>query len=574
MKHPDTLRDIARLEEGFGDPWQAANPTCYAAVSDADERQLMLPAGEALLGTFGLNAEFVPMQYDGRLGGLGRLIAIMRSVFRRDPCLGLGYGASSFLAAVNVWTAGNERQRERVAKLLLANRRLACAYHELAHGNDIGRAECAADIEGDAIVLNGSKQIIANIARAESLLVYARIGELAGARSHVLLLLDRATAFPGMLYDLPRYRSSGMRGIALGGVEFKNCILTRDSMVGEPGRGLETALKAFQLSRIALPGMFAGIVDTGLRLTLRHCRKRMLYGGLATDLPLVRTRLAEAFADMLLCDCFTTVAANAARLLPRELSIHAAAVKALVPSVLIGAMNGLAAVLGAHSYLRDGDMALFQKLLRDLQPVGFGHASRMSCLITILPQLPLIARRSVQSSDAPEALFALESEPGDLPFEALSISCAGHDSLAPALRRFADAGAGNPGEREIAAWARILTKELEDLGQRCTALRPADLTPDAPPESFALASRYAVLLAASACIGIWRAQRGGDDAFLAKPAWLLAVLHRIGVLLGHEVMPLSESLCHAMFAELVQRYEDQRTFDLASHKLAESAGWH
>ncbi|MCE0445234.1 hypothetical protein LT493_09735 [Streptomyces tricolor] len=55
----------------------------------------MLAAGEDLLTGFGLGAHFVPEDLGGRLARLDDLIRVMRAVYRRDPCLGLGHGAGS-----------------------------------------------------------------------------------------------------------------------------------------------------------------------------------------------------------------------------------------------------------------------------------------------------------------------------------------------------------------------------------------------------------------------------------------------------------------------------------------------
>src|SRR5690349_6622202 len=103
----------------LGDPSDPANPVGYEAVLAADERAEMLPAGEALLERYGLNAEFVPEEYGGRLTRLDRLATVLRTVWRRDPVLGLGYGFSSFIAATNLWIAGDECQRQQAAEVLL-----------------------------------------------------------------------------------------------------------------------------------------------------------------------------------------------------------------------------------------------------------------------------------------------------------------------------------------------------------------------------------------------------------------------------------------------------------------------
>lgn len=226
MTYAAILDNVLRLEDLFSDPWDASNLLGFAASIEADELGRMSPAGEIALDGFCINAEFVPVAHGGRFVDLGRLIALMRTVFRRDPCLGLGYGAS-FFASVDVWAAGDAGQQRCIATHLLANRKLACCYHGFAHGNDIDRAAWAASIDGDTAMLNCVKQVIVNISRAD---------ESRGARSHSLFPVERAATSPRSVRDLPR---CGMRGTPLGGIKFDDCRIDVATRYGASGNGME-----------------------------------------------------------------------------------------------------------------------------------------------------------------------------------------------------------------------------------------------------------------------------------------------------------------------------------------------
>jgi hypothetical protein len=82
-----------RLEETFGDPFDPDNPLGFENILAADEAEAMFAAGEQALTQYGLNLEFVPPEYGGRMSRLDDMVEIMRSVYRRDPCLGRGRGA-------------------------------------------------------------------------------------------------------------------------------------------------------------------------------------------------------------------------------------------------------------------------------------------------------------------------------------------------------------------------------------------------------------------------------------------------------------------------------------------------
>lgn len=565
------------LDERFGDPWDAGNPVGHAAVLAADERAELLPAGEALLDDFGLGAEFVPTALGGRLSRLDHLIEVMRTVFRRDPCLGLGYGANSLIAAVNVWAGGRDDQRRDVADLLLAGGKLACAYFEIARGNDLGRAALTARADGDLLRIDGGKQVITGLVRADTVVLFARTADAGGSRSHSQLLVEKAV-LPAAKVSYARFPSVGMRGVQLGGVEIRDCPVPADRVLGTLGRGLEVALTSFQITRVALPGMFLGIVDTGLRTTTRYALGRRLYGRSVADLPLTRAVLTDAFVDLLACDCVTMVVARALHVLPREGSVATAAAKFLVPRLLIDAMNRLASVLGASFYLRRGEHAIFQKLLRDLPPASFGHLARVAAQMTMLPQLPLLARRSwLVAEPAPASTFLLDGPLPVLPFDGLALAAGGHDHLTAALVAahdgLADDRAGRASQRDRHALRALTARfvaELTALKAGCAAVAPHELTASAPAERYELAARYAVVLAASACVNVWWHNQEHDH-FVRDPAWLIAALGRLAARLGASPPPLlPDDVGARLFAELMTRYEAGHGFDLANRALP---GW-
>ncbi|MDQ1812430.1 acyl-CoA dehydrogenase [Massilia sp. CCM 9210] len=563
---------VGALENMLGDPCDSANPCGFGQVLAADERGDMLAAGEETLDRFGFGAEFVPAALGGRLHALPSMIELGRAVFRRDPCLGLGYGASSLIAAVNVWSAGSPAQQRTVADLLLRNRKLACAYHELDHGNDLARCDFEALPGADGLVLNGGKQVIANITRADAIIVYARTDTRVGGRSHSQLLVEKR-ALDGAKTTYPaRLSSVGMRGVQLGCIDVNDCALPHESIIGTPGQGLETALKAFQVTRVALPGMFMGILDTGLRSTLRYTRQRQLYGRAVLELPQTRAVVAGAFADLLLADCFVTIAARTLHLIPQAGGVTSAAVKYLVPKLLIDAMTGLSAILGAQFYLRDGRNALFQKLVRDLKPASFGHAARVTCQMTIMPQLPLLARRTWLRDDspaAPEALFDIGAPLAPFDFATLALGAAGHDPLAAALPAVCAALQAHP---QLAVLAQRFTDELARLQAYYVALAPAESSVMASPHSYAQCGCYVTVLAASACLNLWwreQARVGQErDAFLADPRWLEVVLQRLqGRLSGSTAQHDPEHLAF-LLAELEARHERAQSFDLTRRPLS------
>ncbi|MEV7022287.1 acyl-CoA dehydrogenase [Kitasatospora sp. NPDC093558] len=554
------------LEALFGDPDYEDNPLGFAAFLAADERGDLLSAGERVLDGYGLGAEFVPHRLGGRLREADRLGRVLRPLFRRDAALALGHGASNLVGSVNVWSDGSADQQRWLADVLVRGGRIAAAYTDTATGNDVGRTGFRAELRGTDLVLNGRKEIINNLARAEAVTVLARTSDEPGSRSHSMVLLDMAAAPRDRLAFLPRYRTSGVRAMYLGGLEFRDCPLPLTALAGELGGALETVLRAFQVTRAVLPMAAVGLVDQQLRTVTDFALGRRLYRRTVADLPHARSVLAGAFLDLLIGDAFATTVCRALHLLPGQTSCYAAAVKYLVPELFRGAVDALGVVLGARSFLREGPHAIFQKHARDLPVASLVHAGGTVCQATIIPQLPRLARNGwLRDQPAPAELFHLAGPLPELDFDLLTTTAGRTDPLLATLPAAAERFHGEP---VLGPLCRQLRDELAALKRAVDGLAPRDRTPLAGPTSFELAHRYAVLLAAAACLGIWQSNPDNPSDFLHRPDWLVAALARLAARLGCPPVAGTRDAERPVVTELVRRYEECIAFDLIGRRLA------
>ncbi|MCG3039313.1 acyl-CoA dehydrogenase family protein [Streptomyces fenghuangensis] len=565
------------LERAFGPLEDPANPLGQDAILAADAAGRMPAGAEEVLDAHRFNAEFVPAELGGglsRMDGLGR---VLRPVFRRDASLGFGYGLNCFFAAAPVWIGGSAGQRAEVAGHLLRGRRVAVARHEVAHGNDFVREEFTARPTGDGYLLNGSKSVIANASRATGLVVFARTGEGGGGRSHSVLLLDRAGLPEGRLTDLARRPTNGMRSAEFGGLRATDCPVPGGALVGEPGGGYELSLRSSLLIRGLIPSIVLAGADTALRTVARFAARRRAGGRSPLDVQHVRDVLTGAFLDLLLSDCLALVATRGLHLMPRQTSAYAAAAAYLAPKIVAESMDGMSAVLGEESLARDGAYAMFAKQLRDLPVTSLGHAGSAGRQVSLLPQLPFFARHVwFNDAEAPAGLFRLH---GDLPpldpagpallgdSDPLAATLVATDGLLGSDDLPGDA----PGDRgALGTLTRALVAELGELRTAFAGIGADDRAALIDPRSFALADRYALVLAAAACLGVWREQRSGGAAgpFLADPAWPTAALYRLCRRLG---LPLPErpAACESrVLAEVLARLHGRRSYDLYGTHLA------
>jgi alkylation response protein AidB-like acyl-CoA dehydrogenase len=555
----------ARVEAALGDPTDPANPYGYAALLTADRLAERFDAGEELLDSLGTPAEFVPAGLGGRLCSYEDLVAVMRPVFRRDVGLAMGYGMMSWMAASDVWLAGTEDQRAWVARLLLGGGKAAIAQHETAHSNDYVRSGVTARRTPDGLVLGGAKPLINNLERAHALVLFCRTGDEGGSRSHSALLL-RPDALPAdRAALLPRRVAVGLRGCRFAGLEFDACPVPETALLGPEGTGVATALRSFQLSRTVIASCAVAAVDTVLRTAVmfEQSQTSPARSGRRTDAARASASTTGAFVNLLLYDSLAVFALRALHLLPEQTSVYSAALKYLLPRVLIETMYDLSTVLGSGIYAREGSLGIFQKHIRDVPVLSLGHAGTAACQATIIPQLFRLARTSWGSAQPPPgALF----RPGDPvpPTAADRLRLAsGHESLTACLPSAADGvpGAG-PAERALAAYARALAAELAHLRARVRGLERGARPGVWPAAGFALVDRHALLLAAAAVLGVWRQAGRGGDPFLADASWAAAALHRVARRLGLRVADLPAQCTARIRHEVQLRYGAQLSYDL------------
>jgi alkylation response protein AidB-like acyl-CoA dehydrogenase len=522
----DKLDRLSALEGELGSP-HARGSLTFARSLQLDESEAVPLEEYRTLAHKRLQRLFVPVSLGGGLRDLDELVLSMRSIFRRDPTVGLGFGINSFVAALPVWQSGRPEQQQRLAASILSGSPVAAAFHEPAHVNDLPATEFQAAPREDGFVLTGQTNAVNNMGRAAAAMLFVRTGSGDGMHEHSLVLLDEESLARGEL--LPRTRTLGARACELRSWRASGLELPASALVGAQGLGFDIVAQAYQITRAILPGMVIGIADTAWRMCYRFLSQRVLYGGRAIDLPLVRRDLSTAFIDIMAADVLSLAVVRMAHVMPGQLSLASSVAQASVTACLSGVMNRLSVMLGARHYVREGDFGFFQKLVRDMPFVTIGQASSDVCLSLLVAQFPTLAKfsrmRSSESCtplqwetdgmDKLEAIFRLRRELPELSFDQPTLSTPGGDSILqdlPALlaqlrvRGHADRAVGV--RERILYLGTVICERYEALIEEISGRLTRD--PLDQPVWVVLAKRYAQLYSATCALYCWYFNR--EDA--------------------------------------------------------------
>ncbi|MBU2665903.1 acyl-CoA dehydrogenase family protein [Actinoplanes bogorensis] len=526
-----------RFEERLGDPEHADTVFNHARVAAADEAEAFPDEICAELDRLGLPAHYVPAAYGGELRGFDTLVQVLRTVAGRDLTTAVGH-AKTFLGSASVWARvprdeADTAQARRLAGTVLAGIPVCWALTEPGHGSDLMGGEVTAVRRDDGYRVDGTKWLINNATRAGVVCLLARTEAAGGPRGFTVVLADKRE-LPAEAYRcLPREATHGIRGADISGISFVDAPLPATALVGPRGSGLETVLRALQLTRTACTALSLGAADHALSLIRQYLAERELYGRRLADVPYLRRGVGRLHTMLFLAEAVTALVSRAVTAETQELSVLAPVAKAFVPTLTDQLIQGCGEQLGARAFLTGiPGYGRFQKIERDHRIVGIFDGSTPVNRHAVINQFPQLARGWSGGAAGVERLRPLarlsEPVPG---LDPARIALTGRGGCLPLLGLAAAVAgvhaAGGPG-----AAAQALLTATDGVHADLAAYRPAPR--DVDPAAYDLAQRFELCVAGASAVHLWlhNHDRAGDDPLWRDGLWLEAVLawvlHRLG----------------------------------------------
>lgn len=327
-------------------------------AGEQDRLQRFAPSVVPALATDGYLAPFLPPECGGAgmswvdYGVLhdevGRACSSVRSLLTVHG-----------MVAYTVFRWGSAEQRRRWLPAMVRGEVLgALGISEPDAGSDINGVRTTARAVTGGFIVNGAKKWIT-------------IGQVAG----LYLLLVKCDGKPTTLLvprDLPGLTVTaldgitGTRGSMLAILQFDDCFVAAEHLVGRPGFGNPIAMSALSLGRYSVASGAAGIIQASLDASLAYARRVERFGSRLMDHQLIQQMISRMVTDL-----------TSARLLYREVGrlrdagdsgearlafiakyqASTAAMRAADHAVQIHGANGCSADYPVERYLRDAKVA-------------------------------------------------------------------------------------------------------------------------------------------------------------------------------------------------------------------------
>ena len=274
-------RERARsLEEWCGE--QSWPGECSNAQLDSGCRDIATGLGKA-----GFLRIAVPHPFGEDASLDCRSLCLMRETLASYEPLGDFVYAMQVLGSAPISLFGNDEQKAAWLSQVAGGRAIAAfALSEAEAGSDVAAMSMRAERRNGNYVLNGAKAWISNAGVADFYVVFARTGD--GKRGISAFVVSSEA--PGLRVS---ERTPVIAAHPLGSLEFADCRVPRDSMLGEPGDGLRIALGTLDLCRSTVGAAALGMARRAYAEALQRARDRELFGGKLGDLQLTQAALAD-----------------------------------------------------------------------------------------------------------------------------------------------------------------------------------------------------------------------------------------------------------------------------------------
>jgi alkylation response protein AidB-like acyl-CoA dehydrogenase len=335
----------------------------------------------AEMGFLGVNA-------DPDLGGLGLSHLDAFLVMEEFAKVSVGVAFPIFECCAGpvriVERLGHPSLRERVVpKVVAGDMLVAISMSEPDAGTALTDLRTRARIEGDTVVIDGSKRWCSGAGHSEGYVVFCRFDGTPGAKGIGAVFVDKDT--PGLTFG-PQEQLMGFRGVPSADMNFENVCVPREHLLVGPG-GFSSLMGLFNIERLGNATMALGVAAGALEYVTAYVQERKQFGKPIVDFQAVQIRLAEMAikieASRLLIH---RAAANAEQGLPnaREASIAKCYANEITREVTATALQ----LMGGYGYAKEYGM---ERRLRD--SFGWGIAGGAIDIQKVNIAAELVGRR-------------------------------------------------------------------------------------------------------------------------------------------------------------------------------------
>jgi len=247
------------------------------------------------LGAEGLLRCVVPAEFGGlRRDVQARDLCILREELARGDALADTMFAMQALGSYPITFAGKLDQKKVVLPAIVEGSSIAAfAITEADAGSDVASLQAEAVRRAQEYRLSGTKRFISNAGIADRYIVFALTDRTKRTHGISAFLVD--AKLPGLTV---KEKTELLSPHPIGVLEFNDCQLSTDALLGAEGQGLEIAFTTLDLLRCTVGAAAVGFAQRALDEAIRYSKNRRQFGRPIAEFQGIEFKLADMATEL------------------------------------------------------------------------------------------------------------------------------------------------------------------------------------------------------------------------------------------------------------------------------------
>lgn len=342
----EQIRDFAFREVAKG----AAQRDTEAATPEELRGQL------AELGLFGIA---IPEKYGGAGMDTVASTIVVEEISKACAATGVLLSAHSSLCVDPILRFATEEQKEKYLPGLASGETVGClSLTEAGSGSDAGAATCRAVLADDGWHITGAKIFVTNGGEAGVMVLIAVTDPDEPKRRLSAFIVEK----PRQGFEIGKLEKKlGIRGSSTAEFVFEDCVVPKDALLGERGRGMGVALATLDGGRIGIAAQALGIAQACLYESCKYARTRVQFGRPIGKFQAIQMKIADMAVGIEAARALT-YRASWCKDMGRKYGQDAAMAKLFASELCSKAANHAVQIFGGYGYCADYPV---ERLLRD-----------------------------------------------------------------------------------------------------------------------------------------------------------------------------------------------------------------
>ena len=228
----------------------------------------------AKLGMMGI---YFPKEYGGAGADVLSYAMCVEELAKVCGTTAVIVSAHTSLCAAPIFENGTEEQKMKYLPDLCSGRKIgAFGLTEPGAGTDAQGQQTTAvlDESGENYILNGSKCFITNATEADTFVVFAMTDRTKGNHGISAFIVEKG--FKG--FSIGKHeKKMGIRGSATSDLIFEDCIVPKENLLGQEGKGFKVAMGTLDGGRVGVAAQALGIGEGAIDEAIAYTKERMQF---------------------------------------------------------------------------------------------------------------------------------------------------------------------------------------------------------------------------------------------------------------------------------------------------------